>query len=154
MSGFSVNLGQLDSLRAQLEDFTAEVHGQVAMRGVAAMAKVPYDAARMYAPISAKAHIFYGKNSRRTGVTYSFHPGNLRAAIYRAFSPEKSTDTHKEYRVSWNHIKAPYGHMVEFGTSRAPAHPFLGLALSSIPDAVASGKAEMGTALIEITRHA
>ena len=33
------------------------------------------------------------------------------------------------YHVSWNADKAPYGAMVEFGTSRAPAHSFIGAAV-------------------------
>lgn len=154
MSSFTVNLSELAHLRARIEEFTGEVQEYVALRGVAAMAEVPYHEARLYAPISEKAHIFYGRNSLRTGVMYTFAPGTLRAAIYRVYQAERATPTMKEYRVSWNHIKAPYGHMVEFGTSKAPAHPFLGLALASLPQAIAAGKVEMGAALIEITRPA
>lgn len=151
---FTVDLSELVALRTQLQDFATDVHEVVALRGVAGMAKEIYDEARFYAPISEKAHFFYGRNSVRTGVKYLFQPGNLRAAIYRAFSPERSGATHKEYRVSWNHLKAPYGHMVEFGTSRAPAFPFLGRALTSLPAAIAAGKLEMSVALLEITRQA
>lgn len=154
MSRFSIDLSQLDHLRDEIKQFTGDVQEVVAMEGVAAMAKVPYEEARIYAPVSERAHIFYGKNSVRTGVKYRFQPGNLRAAIYRAFSPERSNATHKEYRVSWNHRKAPYGFMVEFGTVHAPAQPFLGMALSSLPQAVAAGRVAMGAALAEITRQA
>ncbi|NRR28889.1 hypothetical protein HSX11_01705 [Oxalobacteraceae bacterium] len=151
---FHVDLSELDGLRARIESFGVAVKENVAMRGVAGMAKVVYDEARFYAPISEKAHVFYGRNSVRTGVKYTFQPGNLKSAIYRTYSPELSNANHKVYRVSWNHRKAPYGHMVEFGTSHAPAFPFLGRALSAIPRAIAAGKFEMTEAMLEITRQA
>jgi HK97 gp10 family phage protein len=150
---FTVDLSGLAALGQNIRDFGEDVKDQVAMAGAAAAAKVMYDEARILAPESEKAHIFYGRNSKRTGVTYLFQPGNLRAAIYRAYSPEKSGPSRKEYRISWNHIKAPYGHMVEFGTSDAPAHPFLGPALSVTPQAFTAAKVEMGAKLITLQRR-
>ena len=41
--------------------------------------------------------------------------GNLDGSIYQAFSPEQSTDGKAVYNVSWNHKKAPHGHLVEYG---------------------------------------
>ena len=42
--------------------------------------------------------------------------GNLERSIYQVFSPEHSQDGKRaEYHVSWNHLKAPHGHLVEFG---------------------------------------
>ena len=46
--------------------------------------------------------------------------GNLASSIYQAFSEENSTQTVAgyslaTYHVSWNHRKAPHGHLVEFG---------------------------------------
>ena len=42
--------------------------------------------------------------------------GNLDRSIYQAFSPEKSVDGLRvEYHVSWNHKKAPHGHLLEYG---------------------------------------
>lgn len=44
------------------------------------------------------------------------HTGNLDNSIYQAFSPENSVDGQRaQYQVSWNHIKAPHGHLVEYG---------------------------------------
>lgn len=149
---FTVDLSQFANLSSQLRDFAAGLHEQVALDGVAAMAQVVYTQARLLAPISEQAHIFYGRDSKRTGVTYKFQPGNLRAAIYRAYSPERSGTTRKEYRISWSHRKAPYGHMVELGTSTAPAHPFLGPSLSVLPEAYAAAKVEMGASLLALQR--
>lgn len=50
-------------------------------------------------------------------------PGALKAAIYQAFSADKSTPPQRsapaymraEYHVSWNASKAPHGHLVEYG---------------------------------------
>ena len=47
-----------------------------------------------------------------------------------ASGPGKAT-----YHIAWNHQKAPYGFMVEFGTSRAPAHPFLRPAYTAVATA-------------------
>lgn len=42
--------------------------------------------------------------------------GNLARSIYQAYSPEHSEDGQRaEYHISWNHKKAPHGHLVEFG---------------------------------------
>lgn len=42
--------------------------------------------------------------------------GNLERSIYQAYSPEKSKDGQRaEYHVSWNHKKAPHGHLIEWG---------------------------------------
>jgi hypothetical protein len=41
--------------------------------------------------------------------------GNLRRAIYQAFSPENSGPGRASYNVSWNERKAPHGHLVEYG---------------------------------------
>lgn len=42
--------------------------------------------------------------------------GNLDRSIYQYYSEEKSEDGKRaEYHVSWNHKKAPHGHLVEFG---------------------------------------
>jgi hypothetical protein len=150
---FTVDLSQLVVLRQQIRDFGDAVKEEVALAGVAAGAKELYDQARMLAPVSEETHIFYGRNSKRTGVTYTFQPGNLRAAIYRVYSPERSGPDRKEYRISWNHFKAPYGHMVEFGTEYVPAHSFLGASLSALPQAFAAAKVEMGVKLISLQRQ-
>jgi HK97 gp10 family phage protein len=147
---FKVNLAQLEALRPGLERFTRAVQEEVALEGVASMARVVYQDARSRAPVSERAHFFYGRNSRKSGVRYLFTPGNLQRAIYRAYSPEQSGNGIQLYRVSWNHQKAPYGHMVEFGTSRAPAHPFLHPALATLPEAMAAGKAAMAKKLTQL----
>lgn len=42
-------------------------------------------------------------------------PGALRDAIYRAYSPEESSNTHQVYKVSWNTKKVGYAFLVENG---------------------------------------
>ena len=42
--------------------------------------------------------------------------GNLERSIYQAYSPEKSVEgVRVEYHISWNHKKAPHGHLLENG---------------------------------------
>ncbi|MGC3986254.1 MAG: HK97 gp10 family phage protein [Pseudorhodoferax sp.] len=94
-----------------------------------------YIEARLRAPVSAEAHYFYGSAAKaapkgqKKALSYLFQPGNLRDSIYQVYSKTNSTAAKATYHVSWNASKAPYGHMVEFGTSRMPAHPFLRPAL-------------------------
>ena len=44
-------------------------------------------------------------------------------------SKDKSYKDVSTYQISWNKDKAPYGYMVELGTSRAPAHSFIARAV-------------------------
>lgn len=136
------------NMEADLQAFAEQVQGQVALSGVASMARVIYDSARSHAPVSEHEHYFYGsQKGKRWG---PFEPGNLRDAIYRVFASDLSSDTKKIYRVAWNHKKAPYGFMVEYGTSHAPAHPFLTPAFSEIHDAIAAGKERMKERIKEL----
>ncbi|WP_289241192.1 HK97 gp10 family phage protein [Delftia sp.] len=42
--------------------------------------------------------------------------GKLDRSIYQYYSTEKSVDGERaEYHVSWNHKKAPHGHLLEWG---------------------------------------
>jgi HK97 gp10 family phage protein len=120
----------LKSLKAELQVTQKRI--QAAGRPAAqAAAQVIYEAARINAPVSDAAHFFYGKGYKLTGVRYGpFKPGNLRDSIYQVFSEKKSSATVKTYHVSWNRLKAPYGAMVELGTSSAPAHSFIGKAIA------------------------
>jgi len=91
-----------------------------------------YFEARLRCPVSAEAHYFYGRQSKKTGVRYLFEPGNLRNSLYQVYSKDNSGQGVAQYHVAWNHQKAPYGFMVEYGTSRAPAHPFLRPAYAAV----------------------
>ena len=85
------------------------------------------------APRSEKAHWFYGKRRKNgtPGNKYLFEPGSLKKAIYIKFLDEKSqVGQSAAYKIGWRENSSsigyvPYSHMVEFGTARAPAHPFL-----------------------------
>jgi HK97 gp10 family phage protein len=92
--------------------------------------QVIYEAARLLCPVAESAHYFYGTSYKKTGQRYGpFRPGNLRDSIYQVFSKDNSTPSKAVYHMSWNRDKAPYGHMVELGTSKAPAHSFVGAAV-------------------------
>lgn len=43
------------------------------------------------------------------------HEGVLRDSIYRVHVENGSDRTRQVYEVSWNHSKAPHGHLVEYG---------------------------------------
>ena len=100
-------------------------------------AQVLYEAVKRNAPRSEKAHVFYGTNGK-----YLFQAGTLKDSIYQVYSKDRSGEQKAVYHIAWNHQKCPYGFMVEFGTSRAPAHPFLRPARALLPDAREAMKAE------------
>lgn len=79
-------------------------------------AQVLYEEVKLRAPVAKKPVVRKGK---------VLQPGALKASIYHVFSRDNSSAGKAEYHISWNAKKAPHGHLVEFGTSRAPAHPFL-----------------------------
>lgn len=88
-------------------------------------AQLIYDRAKQLVPVSQKPHMFHGTNA----VYGPYAPGNLRNAIYQVFSKDNSFKDVSTYHISWNADKAPYGAMVEFGTSAAPANSFIGAAV-------------------------
>lgn len=89
-------------------------------------AQIVYERAKQLAPVSDAAHMF-----QIEGRVYGpFKPGTLRDSIYQAFSKDNSYKDVSVYHVSWNATKAPYGAMVEVGTSRAPAKSFIARAVA------------------------
>jgi HK97 gp10 family phage protein len=115
------------NLEGALDKFEASIQGQVLISGVAAMARVIYDEVKLNA------------SPPRLGLK----TGKLFNAIYRVYSPELSSDTVKYYKVSVNKSKAPHWHLLEYGTSRAPAHPFIRPAFNRMSDAITAGQVRM-----------
>lgn len=125
------------NLSAALDNFEREISQQVLMSGVAAMAKVIYDEVKLNTT---------GVKANTPGIV----TGNLHESIYRVFSKERSGDKTKTYQISWNKTKAPHGHLLEFGTSRAPAYPFVRPAFSRVQDAIKAGQARMAEKIKEL----
>lgn len=92
--GMDMDLTGLDALLSDLADGVQDAIRPMAQAG----AQVIYDRVKL--------------NVRALGrVT-----GNLDESIYQYYSTEKSEDGKRaEYHISWNHKKAPHGHLVEFG---------------------------------------
>ncbi len=124
MSAFSLRVNT-SALFADLDKLGAAA--VAASRPAAqAGAQVFYEAARANVGRSRKGHWFYGSSFKISGKRYWFESGSLQRAIYQVHSKENSNDSGRNtYHVSWNWKKAPYGYMVEFGTVKARAHPFL-----------------------------
>lgn len=89
-------------------------------------AQLIYDRAKQLAPVSDAPHMFHGTHA----VYGPYPPGTLRDSIYQAFSQDNSFLDNAVYHISWNATKAPYGAMVEVGTSRAPAQSFIARAVA------------------------
>lgn len=120
-----------DNITAGLDKLERDIREKVLVSGAAAMALVFYDEAKA----QAAKHI-------KTGELYN--------AIYRVLAEGLSTPERVVYQISWNHTKAPHGEMLEFGTSRAPAYPFIRPAFAFAQDALEAGKARMAERLHEI----
>ena len=88
-------------------------------------AQIYYDEMRVRVPVHTKGHWFHGTSFQKNGKKYWFNAGSLKSAIYQVYSKDNSGEAKATYHVAWNHKKVPYGFMVEYGTSRTPAHPFL-----------------------------
>lgn len=115
-----------------LARFEKKVQEQVLISGAAAMAKVIYDEARLNT-----------SPPRMGSVT-----GKLHNAIYRTLSADRSSDTVKAYHISWNKRTAPHGHLLEYGTSRMAAKPFMRPAFEArIREAIEAGKQRMAERL-------
>lgn len=77
-------------------------------------------------------------------------PGQLRAAIYRVFSEERSTDDVKIYQISWNHKKAPHGYWMEYGNSRHGPKSFIRPAFDFYEKALQASRARAQVLIAEI----
>lgn len=95
-------------------------------------AEIIYRTAKLYCPVFegedglSASHYFHGTHA----VYGPYKSGTLRDSIYQVFSKDNSFTDVSTYHVSWNKDKAPYGFMVELGTSRAPSHSFIGRAVT------------------------
>ena len=123
MSTFSVT-ADLSGLRARMGTMVVQC-GEAARPAAQAGAQVFYDRVRELVPTSLKGHWFHGTSFQQYGTKYWFDAGALKASIYQVYSKDNSGQGFATYHIAWNHKKVPYGFMVEFGTSKAPAHPFI-----------------------------
>jgi HK97 gp10 family phage protein len=116
---------------------------QAATRPAAqAGSQVLYDAVKANVPRSTEGHWFHGTSFKKTGQKYWFNPGTLSKAIYQVYSKDNSTNGKATYQISWNHKKAPYGHMVEYGTRRSQPVAFVRRAGLQMPAALQAAEAE------------
>lgn len=108
----------LDGITEAAEDFVRPA----AQAGI----QVLYDEVLLRVPVATKI------KTKKSGRVIA--PGALKASIYQAFSKDNSGKGFATYHSSWNYRKAPHGHLVEFGTSRMPAQPFLRPAYDAAAD--------------------
>ncbi len=93
MSIVDVDLSAFDDLMQQLGDDAEEAARPAAQ----AMAQVLYD--EMKRNVAALGRV----------------TGNLDRSIYQAFRDKESGPGFAGYRITWNHVKAPHGQLVENG---------------------------------------
>ena len=103
-----------------MSSLTCNVNGDGALRLLEQLDERAKQAVRPAAFDAAE--VFYQEVLTRVPVK----SGRLRSAIYRAYSENNSKTGEKAtYHISWNARKAPHGHLIEFGTVRAAARPFI-----------------------------
>lgn len=86
------------------------------------------------AEAQARAPVYTGTAGAKTKI----RPGQLRAAIYRAYDTDRSTPELAVYKVTWNHSKAPHGWWMENGNARHAARPFIRPAYYAAKDTAAN----------------
>lgn len=127
----------ISQFKQQLRATVDELH-RATRPAAQAGAQVIYDAAKVNASTlkSEREHYFYGTATKalppgkKKAAAYGpYQPGTLYNSIYQVFSKSNSYKDVSTYHISFNREKAPYGFMVELGTSRAPAHSFIGKAV-------------------------
>jgi HK97 gp10 family phage protein len=102
-----------------MSSFRAEFDGADAVAGLEHLAERVQAAVRPAA--QAGAQVLYDDVRARVPQD----TGLLHSAIYQAFADGESTEERVTYRVSWNRSKAWYGRLVEFGTVKMAARPFI-----------------------------
>lgn len=117
-----------------LDAYGEQIKEKVLLSAAAAMANVVYDEVKINTSGLRKS----GPGSPPGKVT-----GNLDRAIYRVFAKDKSDADTIVYKVSVNKAKAPHWHLIEFGTFKSPAYPYIRPAADKIPQAIDAGKSRI-----------
>lgn len=118
-------------LSAKLDNITQAAEGAVRPAAQAG-AEVFYQEVKGNVREGTEAqHYFYGRAAQKApkgskkALAYLFTKGTLKRSVYQYYNKRFSTQSKAIYSISWNHREAPYGFMVEYGTSSAKARPFL-----------------------------
>lgn len=135
-----VDTSGLNEYLRQLGDAAEEA----VMPAAKAMAEVYVEAIHATPlPVSLRPHWFHGTEFKKTGIKYGpFSPGTLKRSIYWSYSPERSGKGFATYAVGYNYKKAPYAHMIEFGTEHSKGVGFMSRTAAS--DAVERDAYEAG----------
>ncbi len=130
----------LSAINAKLDGITKAAEGSV-REAAQAGAEMFYAEMKQRVRVSDNGpHWFYGSASKKApkgskrAAAYLFPQGTLRDSIFQYYNKRLSTPGHAVYTISWNHKKAPYGYMVEFGHSGKAGRPFLRPAYSAAKD--------------------
>jgi len=124
-----------------IDKFEAKLKDSVIFSGAAAMARVIYDEV-----------LLNTSGLRQTGAPGGppgVKTGTLHNAVYRVYSSDNSSDGVKTYHVSVNKAKARHWWLIEFGSSRHPAHPYIRPAYDHIDQAFKAGMDRMRERIAE-----
>lgn len=97
----------------------------------------------------AAAAVLYQEMKMRTA-TFKY-TGTLHDAIYHWYDDKKSGPNHAVYAIGPNKVKAPHFHMVEFGTSKMAARPYVRPTYDSkISDAMEAARNRLSEKISEL----
>ncbi len=93
------------ALQKNLDKFAKDIEEKAIRPAAYAASKVIYQELQMRVPVG--------------------ETGNLKNSIYQYHNEKLSRDGKQIYSVGVNKRKAPHWHLLEYGTIRAPAYPFI-----------------------------
>lgn len=131
---------------AAVQDFVSALRDDVqqAIRPAAqAGSQLLYEQVQRNVPRGTQGHWFHGTSFKKNGKKYWFDAGTLSKSIYQVYSQDNSGPQLATYQISWNHRKAPYGFMVEYGTVRTRPVGFVRRAESAMPRAIEAARTEL-----------
>jgi HK97 gp10 family phage protein len=119
------------SLQKNLEQFAKDIQEQAIRPAAYAASKVLYEEMQIRVPVG--------------------ETGNLKNSIYQYHNEKLSQDGKQVYSVGVNKRKAPHWHLLEYGTIRAPAYPFIVPTYDAkIVQAMAAARARLAEKIEEI----
>lgn len=143
---FSMRL--VGDIGASLRGYAEEIRTQALRPAAYAMANVFYSEMRLRAPIYT-GPIY---TNPKTGIPRT-RPGQLRDAIYHWHDDKKSSADRQIYAIGPNKKKAPHWHLVEYGTVKMAARPYVRPTFDGLAAwAVDTGRAHLAEKLQELNK--
>lgn len=121
MADDAMHIGFKEDIATSLNAFVDEVREKAFRPSAFAAVSVLYDEMHLRTPVGPTRKI----KIKATGTVITREGGTLKASIYRYHDVKKSDKSKQIYAVGPNKRKAPHWHMVEYGTVKSAANPYI-----------------------------